>query len=108
MLARDMNEGRGSVASIKGLGALAEGKGPPLPDGVKKPDNSRSAPEGDIGTSDTAEGISRNDSACHSYHTWRSFVNRQIDTWSSELLGRYKGSCNTSRNQLNTLTDDAL
>ena len=25
-------------------------------------------------------GIAKNDSACHSYHTWRSFVNLQIDT----------------------------
>ncbi len=105
MLARDLNKGRGSVASIKGLGAPVEGKGL---DGIKKPDNSRSEAEGDIGFSDTAEGIARNDSACHSYHTWRSFVNRQIDTWSSELLGRYKGSYNTSRNQLNILVDDAL
>jgi hypothetical protein len=105
MLARDMNEGRGSVASIKGLGALTAGKGL---DGIKKPDNSRSAAEGDIEFSDTAEGIARNDSACHSYHTWRSFVNRQIDTWSSDLLGRYKGSYNTSRNQFKTLTDDPL
>ena len=87
MLARDSNEGKGSAASINGLGALAEGKDPP-PDGAKKLDNSRSAAVEAIELSDAATGIVRNDSACHSYHTRRSFVNRQIDTWSSELLGR--------------------
>jgi len=37
-------------------------------------------------------GIDMKDSACHSYQTWRSLVSRQMDTWSSELLGRYSGS----------------
>lgn len=108
MLARDLNEGKGSAASINGLGALAEGKHPPLLDGAKKLDKSRSAAVGDVELSDAATDIVRNDSACHSYHTRRSFVNRQIDTWSSELLGRYNGSCNTSRKRLNTPADDAL
>lgn len=34
----------------------------------------------------------RKDSACHSYHTCRSLVRRQMETCSSELLGRYSGS----------------
>lgn len=37
-------------------------------------------------------GIDMKDSACHSYQTWCSLVSRQMDTWSSELLGRYNGS----------------
>jgi hypothetical protein len=37
-------------------------------------------------------GIDMKDSACHSYQTWCSLVSRQMDTWSSELLGRYSGS----------------
>jgi hypothetical protein len=108
MLTRDPNEGKGSAASTNGLGALAEGKDPPLLDGAKKPDNNRSAAAEDIELSNVATGIVRNDSACHSYHTRRSFVNRQTDTWSSELLGKYKGSCKTSRNRLHTPADDAL
>ena len=33
-------------------------------------------------------GTDMNDSACHSYQTFRSLVIRQIETCSSELLGR--------------------
>lgn len=70
---------KGSVMSAIGLGRFP-GKG-----------------EGDIGPIEYSKSSSlvvgllwteRNDSACHSYHTCFSFVSRQIETWSSEPLGR--------------------
>jgi len=73
-----------SLESINGLGApneLKEGavENPGLP-------NSSSSPARKV------VGNKMKDSACHSYHTRRSFVSRHIETWSSELLGRYNGS----------------
>jgi hypothetical protein len=35
-----------------------------------------------------AGGMNRNDSAYHSYQTFRLSVIRHMDTWSSEFLGR--------------------
>jgi hypothetical protein len=37
-------------------------------------------------------GMDKNDSACHSYHTCLSLVSLQMQTRSSESLGRYSGS----------------
>jgi hypothetical protein len=77
-----------STASTRGLDTPIEGD-----DGNKavlpRLADRDNAPSGLV----TAElGIDKNDSACHSYQTWRSVVSRQIETCSSELLGRYKGS----------------
>lgn len=66
-------------------------------------------PDGDSMPSDvlTAElTIDKNDSACHSYQTCRSFVSRHIETCNSELLGRYKGSC--ARRESMTDTNDIV
>ncbi len=45
-----------------------------------------------FGVSVGGRSTGRNDSAYHSYHTWRSSVRRQMETRSSELLGKYNGS----------------
>ena len=76
----------GSLPSISGLGA-------PTVDDEEEEINC--PPKGGPNKSslDAAVlGIDMKDSACHSYQTWCSLVSRQMDTWSSELLGRYNGS----------------
>lgn len=75
------------IGSISGLGA-------PKVDNEEEEENC--PPKGDFNNNSSLDaavlGIDMNDSACHSYQTWRSLVSRQMDTWSSELLGRYNGS----------------
>ena len=74
----------GSLPSASGLGAPNEDEEPNCP--VKGVFNTNSSLDVAV------LGIDIKDSACHSYQTWHSLVSRQIDTWSSELLGRYSGS----------------
>lgn len=48
-----------------------------------------------VSSGDSAVGVLKtgiNDSAYHSYHTCLGLVRRQMETWSSELLGRYNGA----------------
>ena len=70
------------------LSAIGLGGAPPGNDGVCTP----------LGGSSKSSllllvrGTDKNDSACHSYQTCFSVVRRQIETCSSEPLGRYSGS----------------
>lgn len=81
-LAGVLNAEKKDSSSARGLGTLI-GEAQFCP--PAECNDSSSLPPGVI-------GIVKNDSACHSYHTWRSFVKRQIDTCNSEWLGRYSGS----------------
>ena len=71
----------GSLLSASGLGA-------PNVDG----EEAKGCPNNNSSLDAAVLGIDMKDSACHSYQTWCSLVSRQMDTWSSELLGRYNGS----------------
>lgn len=80
-----------SSASANELGAsegVPESEGVPFEGGVLSWDRS---PTNAI----ASWGKGKNASACHSYQTWRSFVSLHIDTCSSQLLGKYKGSFET-------------
>lgn len=67
---------------MSGLNALAEGRGLAIgndADETEVPSRPPETPDNGEATIDEA-GIARNASACHSYQTWRSFVNLQIET----------------------------
>lgn len=68
------------MASISGLGTLIVGE------------ERREGGRGRLPFTITEGNDPKKASACHSYHTWRSFVSLQIETCNSELLGRYSGS----------------
>jgi hypothetical protein len=75
--------------SINGLGIFLDGEAKNDPPLAKLADNGEAVGTSSVGG---APVMFKNASACHSYHTWRWFVKRQMETWSSELLGRYNGS----------------
>lgn len=97
------SKGNASTASTSGLdtdGDIDTASSFVAKDGGRREKRSTGviAPDGDgdvvaVTTSATGACTGKNDSAHHSYHTCRLFVSRQIDTCSSELLGRYNGSC---------------
>lgn len=80
------DNGKTSTASITGLGTAAL----VLVDAKKEPSDASTSSVCSGGSSALTTG--RNDSAYHSYQTFRSLVNRQIDTCTWELLGKYNGS----------------
>jgi len=96
------------MASTSGLGMATGVEGTarndplPLMDGVRE-----SLRLDTVSCEATTLDTGKKDSAYHSYHTCRVFVSRQMDTLSSELLGKYNGSLKgkKSGNQLSISLD---